>query len=240
MSDANAKNFNDDELDDIMSEIESLEKEFVAPEESAPQESPEGQLNMSSAEPSPEANPEPAPIAEDLGDDLGDLEKELSELESEMNDAAPDLDDIEEELEALSELDIPEAEEQVVQEAPSSPVKEEVAPVESVVQKVTPTQERPVAEEEPVKQEPVAQTPSATVTPIKLDAATGGVNLNLNFSIGNTPANLWLDGEKGLSFTMSGVKVSIDENEGCVISMKGGAKFTIPLDSEGNSLKKAS
>lgn len=68
--------------------------------------------------------------------------------------------------------------------------------------------------------------------------ASGQMNLNLTFKIGNESAKLSIDPVMGLVVTMNGVSLCINEEEGCKVTMENGVKFTIPLTSSTTTLKK--
>ena len=70
--------------------------------------------------------------------------------------------------------------------------------------------------------------------------AHGQMNLNLAFKIGDESATLSIDPVKGLTVTMAGVELCINEIDGCKVSMDSGVKFIIPLTSSEASLKKKS
>jgi len=70
--------------------------------------------------------------------------------------------------------------------------------------------------------------------------AQGQMNLNLAFKIGEEIAKLTIDPVKGLIITMSGVELSINEIDGCKVTMDSGVKFVIPLITAETALKKKS
>ena len=70
--------------------------------------------------------------------------------------------------------------------------------------------------------------------------ALGHMSLNIAFKIGEEKAILKVDPEKGLMVTMAGVELCINEEEGCLVTMESGVKFTIPLTSSAASPKKKS
>ena len=70
--------------------------------------------------------------------------------------------------------------------------------------------------------------------------AKGQMSLNLDFMIGQEAAKLVIDPVKGMIITLSGVELCINEDSGCTVAMDNGMKFTIPLSSPTNSLKKKS
>lgn len=180
-------NFNESELQDIMSEIEDLEKEFT--QEEAPmslQDKIEAELAM---------------------------ELEMGELSESTETPVAE---IIETVEAAPVAEIVEVEE----------VAAPVAQVLSFEKASTPA--------------PVAATTTAT-TATKSEVsfqAQGSMSLNLDFKVGEESAKLCIDPVKGLVVTVSGVELCISEDSGCTVSMENGMKFTIPLSTSNNSLKK--
>lgn len=169
------KSFNDSELQDIMSEIEDLEKEF-----------------------------------ETQATEMTLQEKIEAELAMEMENA--------------------------VKTAPAAVVSEPVAIVETPV--VAPVVSQVLTFEKPIAS-PVTSPVAATSTSSEVSfAAQGQMSLNLDFKVGQESAKLFIDPIKGLTVTLSGVELCINEVSGCTVSMENGTKFTIPLSSQVNSLKK--
>lgn len=70
--------------------------------------------------------------------------------------------------------------------------------------------------------------------------AHGQMNLNLGFKIGEENAKLTIDPVRGMVVTMSGVELRINHEDGCIVTMENGVKFTIPLTSSESNLKKKS
>lgn len=68
--------------------------------------------------------------------------------------------------------------------------------------------------------------------------ASGAMNLNLSFKIGNEEARLYIDEVKGLVVTLSGVELCLNETSGCSVTMENGVNFNIPLTSKESSSKK--
>ena len=70
--------------------------------------------------------------------------------------------------------------------------------------------------------------------------AQGQMILNLGFKIGDETAKLSIDPVKGLFVTMNGVMLTINQENGCHVSMENGVTFTIPLASKEMAPKKKS
>jgi len=69
-------------------------------------------------------------------------------------------------------------------------------------------------------------------------SATGQMNFNMDFKVGEKVANINVNGDEGLSCMMDDYKVVIKEGLGFILEMPGGAKLTIPVDNSGLSQKK--
>lgn len=187
-AEASESNFNESELQDIMAEIESLEKDsdvVALAEEEMIVEPPKTSLQ----------------------------DKIERELEMSLQSG-----------EVLVEEAQPSIVSQII-ETPSA-VKE----VEEVVTAPTPTV--------------LAFEKKSTPTPAKSSEisfeATGSMNLNLGFKIGQETANLSIDPVKGMIVTMNGVELCINQENGCTVTMENGVKFTIPLTSTEAASKKKS
>ena len=75
--------------------------------------------------------------------------------------------------------------------------------------------------------------------PMELQAQ-GEMNFNLTFEINGQKANLTVD-PQGLSVSVKGVNLVINETEGCTVTMSHGVKFSVPLGAdESEGMKKAS
>lgn len=174
------KNFNDSELQDIMAEIENLEKEFETEEIAAVVAQP---------------------IIEDVK--KTDLQNEIDrELEMSLLDRE---------------------EEELAMAAPKIlSFEKKEATVEAVIAG------------------PVTHTSSPVSNSEISFEAHGQMNLNLGFKVGGESAKLTIDPVKGLVVTMSGVELCINQEDGCVVSMENGVKFTIPLTSNESGHKKKS
>lgn len=170
MSDEDS-NFNESELQDIMSEIESLEKEFEAEEET----------------------PAAAVAHNPLQDEI---ERELAASMAGTTESP-------------------------VVETPKAQVLSFDKPKTAAV--------RPVA------------TTSTEASPASSNvsfSALGSMALTLDFMIGAETAKLTIDPVSGLTVTLSGVDLVINETEGCHVIMDNGMKFSIPLSTLEKTPKK--
>lgn len=179
-SEASDSNFNESELQDIMAEIESLEKDFEA---------------------------EPAE------------EEAVIEVEAKKTN-------LQEEIERELEMSL-QSGEVTKEEVQASVVTQTVAE--------TPTPTPTVLAFEK-KSQPVP----STVAPEISFEATGAMNLNLGFKIGEETAKLSIDPVKGMMVTMNGVELCINQEIGCTVTMENGVTFTIPLTSTNSTTKKKS
>ena len=195
---------------------------------------------------------------DDIFDDVdsildGDVsEEETTNFnESELHDIMSEIEDLEKEFEAV---DVP----MTLQEKIEAELAMELEKAESPSSVMSDVETEVEAFEEPVATvvETKAQvlafekvTPVATPTPVTTStnsssgvsfAAHGQMSLNLDFMVGQETAKLTIDPVKGLVVTMSGVELCISEDSGCTVSMENGMKFTIPLATTANSLKKKS
>lgn len=69
--------------------------------------------------------------------------------------------------------------------------------------------------------------------------AASGVSMSLEFPIGDQVAQIGMSPEYGFSFNMDGVELTIDAENGCVMTLPGGMTFTIPANSVQKSKKSA-
>ena len=161
----------------------------------------------------------------------GSVDEEAANFnESELHDIMSEIDDLEKEFEA------------------------EVAPMslqEKIDAELTMELEELDADEDKSEIEEKAQvinfdkTPPVTASTVSKPSgvsfqAKGQMSLNLDFMVGHETAELVIDPEKGLTISLSGVEICINEDSGCTVEMENGMKFTIPLSSPKNSLKKKS
>ncbi|MBT7608129.1 MAG: hypothetical protein HN576_00130 [Bacteriovoracaceae bacterium] len=190
--------FNDDELQDIMSEIENLEKDFID-------------------EKGITADVTPEPISEEEVFEEAPVNDPQIDLQSTIDAEIAELD-------AIIEVSQPEIEEQ---EAEVMAEKQQEDNVVSILQN-----------QDTFENTNYESTYSGT--PVEL-SCNGDMNFNMNFALGESLANIKVDKEMGLNVQMEELSLSISEKEGCVISLPGGIKFTVPLTSVGASAtKKAS
>jgi hypothetical protein len=207
------KSFNDDELADIMNEIESLEKEFEpAPEAESVEAAPEEEF----VEAAPEEFVEAAP------------EEEFDEAasEEEFVEAAP-----EEVIEQVAPEPTPVVEEIVeeVSEQPAvGPVTQAVSdPVEQVFEEKTSEIKEVVAElsEMPAPAEAHVESKVHHISEHKKDWTPSASETSMSFKVEG-------DMKLTMSFFVSGKEFSVcvDEKEGFVIELDGGAQFKVPID----------
>lgn len=230
MSDSNDGNFNDSELQDIMAEIESLEKEFGEEEAEAEVEAVEAAAEVEGP------TEEEISALEDTETPEATVEEPVAAQEEPVaEESEPSLDDVFGEeamnLEESSEEVAAEApvEEEVVAEAPVATV-EEVAPEPAPV-------EEPAAEAEVVEMKPVA-THSAPTGEQMTFQGDGVFNFNMAFPVGEQSAQVSVvDGK--VKVLVGDIDLVISK-EGCFVEMAGGVNFSVPMHAAGNAAKKAS
>ena len=125
---------------------------------------------------------------------------------------------------------------------PAKGTAEEVvasAPTDTVAQTNTPVteekHEQPAVAEQAVAKAPVQEeTVAQNVVPLKKTASSSENTTKLDFSVSG-------DMNLELAFHIAGqtVNLHLDENEGFVIELAHGARFTIPLDVSGKAKKSA-
>lgn len=201
-----------DEVDEILNEIDS---EFDASE-------------MTDAEDYPEAMEDDKSFNES---ELMDIMAEIEGLEQEFETA--------EEVEAVVKPRVPavaktELQNEIDRELEMSFVEKEEEELAQAAPAVLTFEKKPTAQATQV----VAAAPAAS-SEISFEAH-GQMNLNLGFKIGEESAKLTIDPVRGMVVTMSGVELRINQEDGCIVTMENGVKFTIPLTSSESNLKKKS
>lgn len=254
------KSFNDSELEDIMNEIENLEREF-SEDASAPKA--EANLSLAKAkdnnlqkiiddevasinseidttmEASPSFESEEAEesfdaedfenmatesdemVASQTQDDL--MDTVMEQVDSEEGPSACEMSD--ETIEITGQADY-EDEMHAMEETISADISEEESNVFAIS---APTTSR---------KEALTQAPVATGSGVEF-AASGSMNLNINFNIAGQAANLIID-NGALKVTLNGVELTIDEANGCCVTMANGVEFSVPLNFEASANKKKS
>ena len=210
-------------MDDIFDDVDSiLDAESVSEEETT---------NFNESE------------LHDIMSEIEDLEKEFEAEERPMSLQEKIDAELAMELEDINTAEVPEMAEQA--EAEAEAIFEEVvmaAPTPTPTPTPTPIV-TPVAKEiveTPAQVLPFAKSSTVTSSPGVSFQANGQMTLSLDFMVGQETAKLTIDPLKGLIVTVSGVELCINEDSGCTVSMDNGMKFTIPMTSSSNSLKKKS
>tara|TARA_R110002049_G_scaffold216772_2_gene388232 strand:+ start:229 stop:738 length:510 start_codon:yes stop_codon:yes gene_type:complete len=157
-------------------------------------------------------------------DELQDIMNEFESLEQEYNDA-------------------PEQVEETKSATPTETVEENVTEVEeegelNIVDEVSETVE---AEPEHDNVVPMSAKKSAPKTEHTHHDATASsnVSMSMEFPIGDKVAQIGLNPEYGFSFNMDGVELTIDEENGCVMTLPGGMTFTFPVQNKSKHKKSA-
>lgn len=220
-------NFNDSELQDIMSEIENLEKEFheeVSSEEesSAPVEQVEASSDSSDSKEeivdsaAVEALEEEEPDNnEDLNSSSDKIIDEVVEQYSREKSLVEEAQDIETQM--ASEL------------VPSSkPNSEKSSNFHSKENDTSSYNESNDLERH--------RAINSQDHPMEF-YGEGKMNLSVTFQIGNEKAKVDVD-HSGLKVTIQGVELNITD-QGCEVEMQGGVKFSVPLTDQTHKEKKA-
>lgn len=177
----------------------------------------------------------------DIMSEIEDLEKEFEAEEKPMSLQEKIDAELAMELEDINTAEVPEAAAEV--EAEAEAIFEEVVMAAPIEATPAPAQVLPFEKPSTI----ATTTAITTTTPTTLTSspgvsfqANGQMTLSLDFMVGQETAKLTIDPVKGLMVTLSGVELSINEDSGCTVSMDNGMKFTIPMTSSVNSLKKKS
>jgi hypothetical protein len=208
-------NFNASELDDIMAEIDNLEKDFISETEVA-------SLVVAKAEvlAAPEAIQEVVsePITEVVVEAIAEVVSEpIAEVAAETI------------TEVVSEPVAEVAAEIIVKAAPERIAEVDPAPTVLAFEK------KPI---------PVAMPAPLSVNPNNSSnvslSASGNMGLSLTFKIGDEDATLVIDQEKGLLVSFQGVELSLHAEKGCCVEMANGVSFSVPVQSGASASKKKS
>lgn len=144
-------------------------------------------------------------------DELQDIMNEFENLEREFHEGEPESEEVEASAEAPSEDVEEEGELHVSESEPDNVVQMAAKP----------------------KPAPAAAAPSHTVT------NSNGVSMSLEFPIGEQVAQIGISPEYGFSFNMDGVEITIDAENGCIMTLPGGMTFNIPVSAPQKSKKSA-
>lgn len=221
------KGFNDEELADIMSEIESLEQEFVQDVEEQPVQS----------QPVAEQQEE----SEEVGESTENVEQPQASQPEEQEDESEEVDDaFEEEVHAQSE----EVQEDKVQ--PIEEHKEIISEDEVHVHASIQQEQEPVDGEMNEVLDELSQMPVSDVTPThskqddNVHHFKGGEKVSEKKN--QTAMSFHVEGDMKLelSFHIADQFIGVNiTDEGLVVGLEGGAKFTIPVQPQGQNKKAA-
>lgn len=217
------ENFNDAELQDIMNEIESLEKEFVD-EEATQQDSVEVSASSNDDEEDYET------VASQQNDDE-DLE-EISASSSEEDSS-------EEEGSAFSaeELSAIEAEIEAEANATNEEVDEEPEMVEAEMEEETSDNVVTLRHTSSESHQQTHTHSHNTGAGHMHFSGSGEMDMTLTFEVAGQEATVKV-GTGAINVNLHGVNLTIDEN-GCNVHMDGGVQFTVPLTGTKSSGKNA-
>jgi len=206
------QNFNDSELQDIMNEIESLEKEFV--EQEASEES-SAEVEMDNVQDlGPVAEEVEEPVAEEVEEPVAEeVEESVTEEVEYHADHEVESDKTDEEVVAHMDADEDSLE---IEEDFSNELEDNIVSMEN----------HPATSE---------QIPTGGMS----FSGHGQMDFNMNFALGGQEAKLVVE-EGKLKVMVSGGELYLSE-DGCEVEMSGGVHFSIPFDrANDNARKKAS
>jgi hypothetical protein len=175
-------------------------------------------------------------VNEILGDDSMHEEDEKSFNESELQDIMSEIEDLEKEFETSESP-------AVSSPPPVSPKTSEESLQHKIDRELQESLEEGLSAKVSSKTDILSFDKMPSGMSLKNEvafAARGSMSLNLDFNIGHESAKLCIDPVKGLVVTLSGVQLCINEEEGCIVTMENGMKFTIPLSSWEKQPKKKS
>ncbi len=181
------RSFNDAELEDIMNEIEDLEKEFVAPSPVADV----SELKMDSAPISNEEDAFDQVVAENITS---------QELDSTLDLALEEKDSVDAELEAVANLKISEVEETSAKEEVKEPKEVNKTPT-THSEKQTNEVIKEIPKVLPLSQASPVSTPEPA-TEMSFNVA-GHMNLKLHLNVGGEEIHLAIGPENGLEIKMA-------------------------------------
>ena len=193
--------FNEAELQDIMSEIENLEKEFS----DSPVQSSGEDVELSMVEDSLKVAPElveKTDLQKQIDEEMSaSFDNQVSEVDT--SEAELSMDHVDTEMmeadEILGEVDVEDA-----AELESNVINMSSSVVSSVKPKIN------------------------SNAPVSL-ACEGNMTMSMSFKLGDGEVKLSVNGDQGVTLSFSGVEVHMTESEGCVVEMNNGVKFQIPL-----------
>ncbi len=250
------ESFNKTELDDIMNEIENLEKEFS-------DEKAQDSSNLALAQAKDNslqevidkevANVNDQAIAQDVA--MGAIEPEAEIIESKplpSSDSTPELatqDLIDQafaeskpkaQSEAIVEPEIDTEDEPMLTQDSSDIVDDtdEVAFSEEELADITGDIDGDEVVQEESNVVPIQATSGQSSHGQGLDfSASGNMDLSINFNISGQTAHLKVE-NGSLAVHLNGVQLTINEESGCTVKMAQGVQFSVPLDA-GSAGKKA-
>lgn len=257
------KSFNDSELEDIMNEIENLEREF-SEDASAPKA--EAKLSLEKAKDNnlqkiiddevasinseidttieASASFESDEVEEaDESFDAEDFENMATESDEIVASQTQDdiMDTVMEQVDSEEEPSVAEMSDETIEITGQADYEDEMHAMEETISADMSEEESNVfAISAPTtsRKATLAQAPVATGSGVEF-AASGSMNLNINFNIAGQTANLIID-NGSLKVTLNGVELTIDEANGCCVTMAQGVQFSVPLNLEANANKKKS
>ncbi len=237
------KSFNDSELEDIMNEIENLEKEF-----SDDSIETETQLSLDKAKDNDLQKVIDAEVESisSAFDEISTPEAVLTESSENVSESESEDEFSDEDFAMMDDSD----DDEVVAEAESETqddvmdtIMAEVEATDEIEEPVSETNEDPflgedMADIEAHMEEATSNVVSLSSAPSKTSStktssgvdfnASGDMDLSINFNIAGQTAHLRVE-DGGLKVFLKGVELTIDETNGCSVKMAGGVQFSVPL-----------
>ncbi len=210
--------FNEEELADIMSEIESLESEFDYTELVAETNHDEENSESSALESTSEISQETIPASsldDEATSEVSLKEDELAQAISTSTDGTETSEELKVNSLSIKKNDLQddidnEVKVAMLASAPEEKIETSVDKVQESTNVVSIKSAERVAKKEDIMND--IKSVSSEDTKMSLQAS-GNMNLKLEFEVGGNKVSLY-----------------VDESEGLVIQMLGGAKFVIPIN----------
>lgn len=225
--------FDEDELEDIMTEIQGLEKEFVQLKEATKKN--KKSVSKEKKDKTVLQHAMETEVKESLK--KTDSHGKTSNLfdSRELDDLQKDLDDLEEIAPVANTRPkaSPVKEEKVAHTANFKPKveterKEKIMPLANAKPKIRPnkTKDKPMKEMASLKENYVSEKDDNGV--MNFSGVGRMKRFELDFAVGNGNAKLVVN--DGISIQVAGIEIMIDEDDGCQISAPGGVRLNVPIE----------
>ncbi len=239
--------FNESELQDIMSEIENLEREFTDGHVAVSTETISARSDLAVGPSSLKIDPSNLvtnDLQRQIDEELENSLKRLEEMDRKASHEEIALDqsviakiDDDQELEEvdqiLDEVEVTAVETASVAETVAAKATDSLESAGGSFDTHETSYESAKTDGNVFKMPAPASIPAA-VKPMNTDSpvsfqAEGSMSLIMNFKVGGSVAKLSVQGDDGLVLFFEGVEIKLSEESGCVVEMDNGIKFNIPL-----------